>query len=91
MILGPDMCKLCICEMGQPRQCRAVLCTPPPDCKSFQMGNTCCEFICLGTIYFLYLLILKEMRYQLFNNISFLVRFIDDTLGGNNNSTDFGI
>lgn len=27
--------------------CRAVLCTPPPDCKSFQMGSSCCEFICL--------------------------------------------
>lgn len=29
------------------QSCRAVLCTPPPDCKSFQMGTSCCEFICL--------------------------------------------
>lgn len=27
--------------------CRAVLCTPPTDCKSFQMGASCCEFNCL--------------------------------------------
>lgn len=44
---GPDMCKLCVCEMGHAKSCRAVLCTPPPDCKSFQMGASCCEFICL--------------------------------------------
>jgi hypothetical protein len=24
-----------------------VLCTPPSDCKSFEMGASCCEFICL--------------------------------------------
>ncbi|KAG5680119.1 hypothetical protein PVAND_009644 [Polypedilum vanderplanki] len=44
---GVDMCKLCICENGHAKSCRAVLCTPPPDCKSFQMGTSCCEFICL--------------------------------------------
>lgn len=29
------------------QNCRAVACTPPPDCKSFQMGTSCCEFLCL--------------------------------------------
>lgn len=24
-----------------------MLCTPPPECKSFQMGSSCCEFVCL--------------------------------------------
>jgi AMP-binding enzyme len=29
------------------QSCRSVSCTPPLDCKSFLMGSTCCEFICL--------------------------------------------
>ncbi|GAB0098512.1 integral membrane protein DGCR2/IDD [Sergentomyia squamirostris] len=44
---GPDSCQLCICDNGSPRGCKVVLCKPPQDCKSFQMGNSCCEFICL--------------------------------------------
>lgn len=44
---GPDICKLCICDNGQPKGCKAVLCSPPQACKSFQIGNSCCEFICL--------------------------------------------
>lgn len=26
---GPDTCTLCICENGQPKWCKAVLCSPP--------------------------------------------------------------
>lgn len=26
---GPDTCTLCVCEMGQPKVCKAVLCSPP--------------------------------------------------------------
>lgn len=44
---GPDLCKLCICDNGHPKGCKAVLCSPPQACKSFQIGNSCCEFICL--------------------------------------------
>ncbi|XP_055677726.1 integral membrane protein DGCR2/IDD-like [Lutzomyia longipalpis] len=44
---GPDNCQLCICDNGSPRGCKVVLCKPPQNCKSFQMGNSCCEFICL--------------------------------------------
>lgn len=44
---GPDTCRLCICDNGYAKGCKAVLCTPPSDCKSFQIGSTCCEFLCL--------------------------------------------
>lgn len=44
---GPDSCTLCVCVSGQPKWCKAVLCSPPQDCKSFRVGHTCCEFICL--------------------------------------------
>ncbi|KAK9506655.1 hypothetical protein O3M35_008550 [Rhynocoris fuscipes] len=44
---GPDTCTLCICDSGNPKWCKAVLCSPPQDCKSFRVGNSCCEFICL--------------------------------------------
>ncbi|KAK7789946.1 hypothetical protein R5R35_004004 [Gryllus longicercus] len=44
---GPDTCTLCVCESGHPKWCKAVLCSPPQDCKSFRLGNSCCEFICL--------------------------------------------
>lgn len=44
---GSDVCRLCLCDNGLPKACKAVLCTPPHDCKSFQLGNSCCEFICL--------------------------------------------
>lgn len=43
---GPDICQLCICDDGQPKGCKAVLCSPPKNCKSFQVGSSCCEFIC---------------------------------------------
>lgn len=44
---GPENCKLCICENGQPIGCKAVLCSPPQGCTSFKIGNSCCEFICM--------------------------------------------
>uniref|UniRef100_A0A8D8FXN0 Integral membrane protein DGCR2/IDD n=1 Tax=Culex pipiens TaxID=7175 RepID=A0A8D8FXN0_CULPI len=44
---GSDVCRLCLCDNGLPKACKAVLCTPPHDCKSFQLGASCCEFICL--------------------------------------------
>ncbi|XP_014244691.1 uncharacterized protein LOC106663947 [Cimex lectularius] len=44
---GPDACTLCVCDNGAPKWCKAVLCSPPQDCKSFRVGNSCCEFICL--------------------------------------------
>lgn len=47
---GPDSCTLCVCDGGSPKWCKAVLCSPPQDCKSFRLGNSCCEFICLDTL-----------------------------------------
>lgn len=44
---GPDLCKMCICDNGHPKGCKSVLCAPPQECKSFQIGNNCCDFICL--------------------------------------------
>ncbi|BES88070.1 DiGeorge syndrome critical region gene 2 [Nesidiocoris tenuis] len=44
---GPDACTLCVCDNGAPKWCKAVLCSPPQDCKSFRVGNSCCEFLCL--------------------------------------------
>lgn len=44
---GADSCKICICDNGHAKKCKEVLCAPPKDCKSFQLGNVCCEFICL--------------------------------------------
>uniref|UniRef100_A0A182PWQ8 VWFC domain-containing protein n=1 Tax=Anopheles epiroticus TaxID=199890 RepID=A0A182PWQ8_9DIPT len=44
---GSDTCRLCLCDNGHPKACKAVLCSPPHDCKSFQIGSSCCEFICL--------------------------------------------
>ncbi|XP_023290655.1 uncharacterized protein LOC105696319 isoform X2 [Orussus abietinus] len=52
-IPGPEPCTLCVCENGNPKLCKAVICTlpqdslPKQDCKSFRFGNTCCEFICM--------------------------------------------
>lgn len=34
---GPDECKFCICDNGHPKGCKVVLCSPPNDCKSFQI------------------------------------------------------
>ncbi|XP_013191926.2 uncharacterized protein LOC106136039 [Amyelois transitella] len=47
---GPDTCTLCVCDNGLPKYCKAVLCSPPQDCRSFRVGNTCCEFICLDDV-----------------------------------------
>ncbi|KAJ2949467.1 hypothetical protein O0L34_g15385 [Tuta absoluta] len=47
---GPDTCTLCVCDNGLPKICKAVLCSPPQDCRSFRVGNTCCEFICLDDV-----------------------------------------
>ncbi|CAH1396595.1 unnamed protein product [Nezara viridula] len=44
---GPDACTLCVCDSGSPKWCKAVLCSPPQNCKSFRVGNSCCDFICL--------------------------------------------
>ncbi|XP_015606665.1 endochitinase A isoform X2 [Cephus cinctus] len=52
-IPGPEPCTLCVCDNGNPKWCKAVICTlpqdalPKHDCKSFRFGNTCCEFICM--------------------------------------------
>ncbi|RVE51511.1 hypothetical protein evm_003912 [Chilo suppressalis] len=45
-----DTCTLCVCDNGIPKVCKAVLCSPPQDCRSFRVGNTCCEFICLDDV-----------------------------------------
>ncbi|XP_075979898.1 uncharacterized protein LOC142979032 [Anticarsia gemmatalis] len=47
---GPDTCTLCVCDNGLPKVCKAVLCSPPQDCRSFRVGTTCCEFICLDDV-----------------------------------------
>ncbi|XP_044765305.1 uncharacterized protein LOC123321649 isoform X2 [Coccinella septempunctata] len=47
---GPNTCTLCICDKGSPKWCKSVLCKPPENCKSFQIGNSCCEFKCLDDI-----------------------------------------
>ncbi|KAL3289593.1 hypothetical protein HHI36_023006 [Cryptolaemus montrouzieri] len=47
---GPNTCTLCICDKGSPKWCKSVLCSPPQNCKSFQIGNSCCEFKCLDDI-----------------------------------------
>lgn len=44
---GPDSCTVCLCDGGKPKWCQAVLCAAPKDCKSFRIGSSCCEFICL--------------------------------------------
>ncbi|XP_011311227.1 uncharacterized protein [Fopius arisanus] len=50
----PEPCTVCICDNGNPKWCKEVICTLPQkpmskqDCKSFRMdGTPCCEFICL--------------------------------------------
>ena len=47
---GPDFCTVCKCEEGESKFCRAVLCQPPQDCKSFRVGDSCCDFICLDSV-----------------------------------------
>lgn len=47
---GPDNCRLCICDNGHPTDCKVVLCSPPKDCRSFHVGKSCCEFICLDDV-----------------------------------------
>lgn len=46
-IPGPEVCRMCVCDGGKPRSCKAVLCSPPHECKAFQIGTNCCDFICL--------------------------------------------
>ncbi|KAK0181702.1 hypothetical protein PV327_003965 [Microctonus hyperodae] len=49
----PEPCTLCVCDNGNPKWCKAVICrlsqksVPKQDCKSFRIGTPCCEFICL--------------------------------------------
>lgn len=45
-----DLCKSCACDNGQPKNCKAVLCSPPPNCKSFKMGANCCDLVCQDNI-----------------------------------------
>lgn len=47
---GTNPCTLCICDKGGPKWCKSVLCSPPQNCKSFQVGSSCCEFKCLDDI-----------------------------------------
>lgn len=47
---GPNSCTVCICDKGSPKWCKSVLCSPPQDCQSFQLGNSCCEYKCLDDI-----------------------------------------
>lgn len=47
---GTNPCTVCICDKGSPKWCKSVLCSAPQNCKSFQVGNTCCEFKCLDDI-----------------------------------------
>ncbi|CAL8138744.1 unnamed protein product [Orchesella dallaii] len=46
-IQGPDNCTFCTCDEWEPKWCKAELCSPPLGCKSFKIGNSCCDFICL--------------------------------------------
>jgi len=47
---GPDYCMVCKCDTGRATFCRAVLCQPRQDCKSFRIGSSCCDFICLDEV-----------------------------------------
>ncbi|XP_022914781.1 uncharacterized protein [Onthophagus taurus] len=49
-IPGTNPCTLCVCDKGSPKWCKSVLCAPPQNCKSFQMGTLCCEFKCLDDL-----------------------------------------
>ncbi|KAI4454213.1 integral membrane protein dgcr2/idd [Holotrichia oblita] len=49
-IPGTNPCTLCVCDKGGPKWCKSVLCAPPQNCKSFQVGTLCCEFKCLDDI-----------------------------------------
>ncbi|XP_033329133.1 uncharacterized protein LOC117221918 [Megalopta genalis] len=48
-ILGSNPCTLCICDNGNPKLCKAFVCTkfPEEDCKSFLRSDICCQYICL--------------------------------------------
>lgn len=46
-IPGNDLCKVCFCENGVPTGCKSVLCTPSAECRAFQIGSFCCDFICI--------------------------------------------
>lgn len=48
-VLNQSDFRTCICEDGhiKANACKNVLCAPPQGCKSFQQGNSCCEFTCL--------------------------------------------
>ncbi|KAK2588825.1 hypothetical protein KPH14_001697 [Odynerus spinipes] len=46
---GPEPCTFCVCDNGNPKWCKAVICKfLEEDCKSFRRGETCCELICLN-------------------------------------------
>lgn len=59
-IPGPDLCRLCQCDSGhngvkQRQSCKAVLCSPPIDCRSSSGHNAagqqeCCDYICLDHV-----------------------------------------
>ncbi|XP_076300491.1 uncharacterized protein LOC143218849 [Lasioglossum baleicum] len=48
-IPGSNPCTLCICDNGNPKLCKAFVCTkfPEEDCKSFLRSDTCCQYLCL--------------------------------------------
>ncbi|XP_037074407.1 integral membrane protein DGCR2/IDD-like, partial [Pollicipes pollicipes] len=46
-IPGPDECTVCTCHDGEQERCQSVMCAPPRACRQYQVGKTCCEFICL--------------------------------------------
>ncbi|KAI4488781.1 hypothetical protein M0802_011291 [Mischocyttarus mexicanus] len=46
---GPEPCTFCVCDNGNPKWCKAVICKfLEEDCKSLRRSEKCCEFICLN-------------------------------------------
>ncbi|XP_043497896.1 uncharacterized protein LOC122521327 isoform X2 [Polistes fuscatus] len=46
---GPEPCTFCVCDNGNPKWCKAVICKfLEEDCKSMRRSEKCCEFICLN-------------------------------------------
>lgn len=41
---GPDTCTLCVCDNGQPKWCKAVLCSPP------QVGLSVSLVLCTSSV-----------------------------------------
>lgn len=43
---GPDACTLCVCDSGNPKWCKAVLCSPPQVSYYFQCLQKLFTFNC---------------------------------------------